>query len=161
MSFVCSFSAVQCENLNGYHCQCYNCQQELISSFHVAYFVHFGLKFEEFEKRGDKYLYHITSNVIAKAFEIMEKRSQKIFAVQKLESLCLYELSKIQFHLSDAVMPTKIRAQLHNFDGAFDVFEKLLAETPGNTIFRPFNFPKFLFRHKYMYLSGFDPSELL
>jgi len=161
MSRFYSVSKLICERLEGYECDCYSCQHEMISTFHLAYFVHFGLKFEEHERQGERYLFKITSQVIAKAFEIMEERSKKLREIQSLQNICLHSLLKDQFLYRHVALPFSVREKLENFEGGFDILDKKLSETPGNTIFRPFNFPKFLFRHKGWFVSGFRREDVM
>jgi len=161
MSQFYSVSKLVCERQEGYECDCYSCQHELISSFHLAYFVHFGLRFESFERSGERYLFEITPNVIAKSFEIMEDRCKSLRQIQSLENICLHSLLKDQILLRNVALPSSMRLKLENFEGAFDILDKALTETPGNTIFRPFNFPKFLFRHKNWFITGFRREDLM
>jgi len=161
MSHFYSLSKLICERQEGYECDCYFCQHELITTFHLAYFVHFGLRFDQYERTGERYLFEITPKVIAKAFEIMEERCKVIHQIQSLENICLHSLMKDQILVRNVVLPSSMRTKLENFDGVFDILDKHLTETPGNTVFRPFNFPKFLFRHKGWFITGMRREDLM
>ena len=144
------------------NCQCYSCQHLMVSTFHLAYFVKFGLKFEEFRQEGGVYFFRITRKVVAKAFEIMEQRADKLQKVSSLETMCYHSLGKNFPELeNEAYVPHTFRKNMYGLEGAFNAIDLELSKTPGNTIFRPFQFPKFLFRHVGCYIAGLPKEDLL
>jgi len=161
MSHFYSLSKLICERQEGYECDCYSCQHELITTFHLAYFVHFGLRFDQYERTGERFLFEITPKVVAKAFEIMEERCKAIRKIQSLENICLHSLATSQILFRNVVLPPSMQTKLEKFEGAFDILDNQLTKSPGNTVFRPFNFPKFLFRHKGWFITGMRREDLM
>lgn len=142
---------------------CPGCQSAQITTFHLAYFVHFGLKLpkhvcdDEMDWREtmlsdfDKHsINRIGVEIIAKSYEIMESRVLALRKVFSLQGFCIKTLVAHRSHdLQNLNLPTQISDAIENFDqfGAFDIVDHMISRTPGNTIFRPFMFPSFLFRN--------------
>jgi len=127
-------------------CDCYECEHEFMSTFHLAYFLHFGLKFPEDSRYPDRLL--IDESVIAQAYAIYEERSRQCNRVFSLtEQAAMKIVENFSGKLQEIKLPSSVLNDLDRCEGAFDVIDNCMSRIPGNTIFRPFAFPRFLFMH--------------
>ena len=148
-----------------YPCMCRDCLQVSVTSFHLAYFLHFGLRFDTFvkEKNGCCW-FKITPSVVWQSYAILEKRinALKQAKVPSLQSLCYYSLTQHCPHLEkDASVPTFFRKNLKLLHASFDLMDKELCFTAGNSLFHPLTFPKFVYFHVGKYIGGFSKHEMM
>ena len=148
------FEDFRCTNL----CKCFGCDHEHFSTFHLAYFMYFGLQFCFFPL-ADKGL-KITDSVIAQAYFICEERVKRCNRVFSLQDICVFKIvSRYSDCLNQINFPEKLRRHIDRFVGGFDIADSLMSKKVGNTIFRPLAFPRFLFLHRGKYLGGFDKTQ--
>ena len=145
---------------------CNDCNYGLLTSFHLAYFLHFGLDIsgsetviyttkdsngQESQRR--EIIVPITWELVAQAFEILESRIHKVQnAFPRLYSLCIVKLVTIPGILDSPYLPSKHKNDIVNFEQGFDIVDRQMWQTPGHTIFRPWYFPRYLLNHMDKYL---------
>ena len=156
-------------------CNCDMCKYKTVTTFHLAYFRYFGLRFESFFQReavldGEKcmiFCFEITPQVIAQAYKILEQRV-KALDCQKLptlQSLCYYTLTQnfpqMENDAFSSVIPHAIRENLQTLQHAIDTLEKKLLHNPGTSIFHLSIFPRYLYKHYGKFLHGFEKEALV
>ncbi len=145
-------------------CHCYSCTYISVSSLQLAYFVYFGLKFDIYVKVEEIFWFKITPEVVAQAYNIWEQRVEALERQKfpTLESLCYMVLTSKRPALeSNALLPITVRESLESLGASFDLMDKVFSETPGNSIYHPCKFPKFLFKHVGKFIGGgFDVKEM-
>ena len=139
-------------------CHCYECDHELFSTFHLAYYMYFGLQFSSV--RDTDKSFHISGSVIAQAICIYEQRVKKCSRLFSLQDICVFNIVSSYSHCLDKInFPEKLRRHIDRFVGGFDIVDNVMSKKVGNTIFRPWAFPKFLFRHRDNFIGNFDKRQ--
>jgi len=135
---------------------CNDCHNPIVTTFHMAYFSQRGLDFKRTRSEPVGRIL-IDTLLIAQAYVILETQARAVRPVVfSLETLALYRLVVSCSHVLHLLrIPIKLRSKIENFEGGSDVVDRLMSQTVGNTIFRPFIFPRFLFRHLGLYLPPF------
>ena len=142
---------------------CFECRSGHISTFHLNYFEYYGLNTDnamkvlnnpsEISVPLESYQsLPITWDLVAQAFEIMERRIHEIKAVPTLFGLCTVTIVQYCHNIDVLPLPDRLKLALREFTSGFDIVEQQMSKTPGNTMFRPWNFPRFLFNHLESYL---------
>ena len=146
---------------------CEPCITGRVTTFHLYYFVYYGLDvstvraipsplsnyFNRWVDQKNQFSLKITWKLVAQAFEIMERRVRTVHTtVPSLLSLSGAVIIQSCSCFEKLPLPIKLKTLLSDCRFAFDVFERQTSQLSGNTIFRSWIFPRFLFNHKGQYL---------
>ena len=156
-------------------CDCDMCTYKTVTTFHLAYFRYFGLRFQSFRQRevivdGEKqniFCFEITPEVIARAYQILEERVKALDTqnLPTLQSLCYYTLTQhfpeMENDAFRGVVPHGVQKNLQTLQHATDTLDKKLLHNPGSSIFHPFIFPRYLYKHHGRFLHGFEKHHLM
>lgn len=151
-------------DINNTPCMCRECIQATVTSFHLAYFLYFGLRFDTCVKIRESYFFRITPSVVWQSYAILEKRNEvlKQQNLPSLQSLCYYSLTQHRPHLEHhALLPNLFKKNLKSLHASFDLMDKELCCSPGNSLFHSSTFPKFLYFHVDKYIGGFSREEMM
>lgn len=132
------------------------CGENPVTNFHFAYFCHYGLDLGSLteQQHGDTLFKIVDFKLLAQVFLIFEQRLSAHMKVPSLTSLCIYNVWEHHGTILHKLnIPSTILKRIEDFDEAFDLADRSMAFTPGNTIFRPLVLPRFLLRHVH---SGFN-----
>lgn len=143
-----------CSNGGG----CGYCDSTPLTTFQLGYYMHFGLDFprvddmlaSNFDRETRRV---VTALTVAKSFEIMESRVQKLRQVLPLKSLAMYYVvANLTPVLDQMNIPPQLRDEIDLFDGGFDMADRCNLQLPGKSVFQVFHVPNFLLRHLNKYL---------
>ena len=141
---------------------CCECRTGHVTTFHLNYFEYYGLNTENAIqlvhprsadiRDSSTYSLPITWELVAQAFEIVERQRQEIESIPRLFALCTVNIVQHCYNIDALPLPESLKRTLREFTCGFDIVESQMSKTPGNTMFRPWNFPRYLFNHLDKYL---------